>query len=94
MIEFMLGAVLAALRTPQAAPQATPQVERLLSVLHGTMSRRQIQAALGLRDRKSLRQRYLGPALKDGYIEMTRPDAPSASNQRYRLTERSRRVRA
>lgn len=80
-IEFMLETILAALRTPQVAPQ----VERLLSVLQGTMSRRQIQAVLGLRDRKSLRQRYLLPALEGGYVEMTRPDAPTASNQTYRL---------
>lgn len=90
---FMLDAILAALRTPQATPQANPQVGRLLSVLQGSMSRRQIQAALGLRDRKSLRLRYLLPALRGGYIEMTRPDAPSAANQRYRLTALGRRLR-
>lgn len=70
------------------------QVARLLSVLQGTMSRRQIQAVLGLRDRKSLRQRYLLPALKRGYVEMTRPDAPSAANQKYRLTELGRQAKA
>ena len=53
-----------------------------------------IQDALGLSDRKSLRQRYLLPALESGYVEMTRPDAPSAANQQYRLTELGRRVRA
>ena len=92
-IEFMLAVILAALRTPQATPQVTPQVARLLSVLRGAMSRRQIQDTLGLRDRKSMRQRYLVPALEAGYIEMTRPDAPTASNQRYRLTELGRRLR-
>ena len=66
----------------------------MLSVLRGAMSRRQIQAALGLRDRKSLRQRYLLPALKQGYVEMTRPDAPSAANQKYRLTELGRQAKA
>ncbi len=92
-VEFMLETILAALETPQVALQVTPQVERLLSVFRGTMSRRQIQEALGLRDRKSLRQRYLAPALQSGYLEMTRPDTPSASNQQYRLTERGRRLR-
>ena len=58
------------------------------------MSRRQIQDALGLRDRKSLRQRYLLPALESGYVEMTRPDVPSAANQQYRLTELGRWARA
>ena len=28
------------------------------------------------------------PVLQEGYVEMTRPDAPSAANQQYRLTER------
>ena len=41
---------------------------------------------LGLKDRKSLRERYLLPALQGGYIEMTHPDTPSSRNQKYRLT--------
>jgi len=71
---------------PQVSPQVSPQVERLLSVLKGEMSRQEIQAALGLKDRKSFRRNYLLPALRSGYIEMTRPEAPNARNQRYRLT--------
>ena len=56
------------------------------------MSRREILHALGLNDRKSLRQRYLLPALQYGYVEMTRPDAPSARNQKYRLTVLGRQI--
>ena len=93
-IAFMLDTILAALQTPQDAPHATPQVQRLLSVLAGEMSRRDILHALGLSDRKSLRERYLLPALQAGYVEMTRPDAPSARNQRYRLTALGRRLRS
>ena len=94
-IVYMLGAILGALQenrqaSPQEEPQAPPQVRRLLSVLDGAMSRREILLALGLRDRKSLRQRYLSPALELGYVEMTRPDAPSDRNQKYRLTQRGR----
>ena len=93
-VAFMLDTILAAVQTPQEAPQATPQVRRLLSVLAGEMSRREILHALGLSDRKSLRERYLSPALRDGYVEMTRPDAPSARNQRYRLTALGRQLRS
>jgi len=85
-ISFMLGTILEAIRTPQVSPQVSPQVERLLSVLKGEMSRQEIQAALGLKDRKSFRRNYLLPALRSGHIEMTRPEAPNAKNQRYRLT--------
>ena len=92
-IAFMLDTILAAILTPQERLQVTPQVRNLLSVLKGEMSRRDILHALGLSDRKSLRQRYLLPALQHGYVEMTRPDAPNARNQKYRLTSRGRRAR-
>ena len=92
-IAFMLDTILAAILTPQETLQVTPQVGRLLSVLDGEMSRQDILHALGLSDRKSLRQRYLLPALQHGYVEMTRPDAPNARNQKYRLTSRGRRAR-
>ena len=91
-VAFMLDAILAAFQTPQEAPHVPPQVRRLLSVLAGEMSRREILHALGLNDRKSLRQRYLSPALQYGYVEMTRPDAPNARNQKYRLTVLGRQI--
>ena len=93
-VAFMLDTILATVRTPQEAPHVSPQVRRLLSVLAGEMSRRDILHALGLSDRKSLRERYLSPALRDGYVEMTRPDAPNARNQRYRLTALGRQLRS
>ena len=92
-IAFMLDTILAAILTPQESLQVTPQVRRLVSVLEGEISRRDILDALGLSDRKSLRQRYLLPALQHGYVEMTRPDAPNARNQKYRLTSRGRQAR-
>ncbi len=93
-IAFMLDTILAAVAPPQEAPHVTPQVKRLVSVLAGEMSRRDILHALGLSDRKSLRERYLRPALQHGYAEMTRPDAPSARNQKYRLTALGRQLRS
>ena len=94
-VRFMLQAVLDALEegTPQETPHLSPQVRRLLAVLDGEMSVRDVLAALGLRDRKWLRQAYLAPALAGGLIERTRPEAPTARNQRYRLTPAGRRVR-
>ncbi len=92
-IKFMLEIILEATSTPQEGLQVTPQVMRLVSVLDGAMSARELLHALGLRDRKSFRQRYLLPALERGCVEMTRPDAPNARNQKYRLTRRGRRLR-
>ncbi|MDR1111930.1 MAG: Fic family protein [Deltaproteobacteria bacterium] len=87
-VEFMLAMILEALESaasPQVAPQVSPQVKRLLEVLSGEMSGREIMEALGLTDRKSFRQRYLAPALDAGLVEMTIPDKPNSHLQRYRL---------
>lgn len=87
-IEFMLTAILKACvaNTPQDNPQASPQVIKLLRVIKGEMSREQLQGVLGLKDRKSFRARYLVPALSAGLIEMTLPDKPNSSLQKYFLT--------
>ncbi len=91
-IVFMLEAILETLSTPQETLQQTPQVRRLLSVLGEEKSAREVLQALGLNDRKSFRQRYLLPALEQGYVEMTNPTSPRARNQRYRLTRRGQAV--
>ncbi len=70
---------------PQVAPQVTPEV-RLAFVLTGSMTRRDIQEALGLHDYKHFRTAYLVPALNAGLIEMTVPDKPRSRLQKYRLT--------
>ena len=75
--------------TMQVTPQVTGEV-RLLEVISGEMNRRQIQEALGLKDTEHVRKTYLLPALQAGLIEMTIPDKPRSSKQRYRLTTAGR----
>jgi len=76
--------------TPQDAPQVTPQVLQLLSVLKDVEDRETLQSALGLKAIKNFRFLYLVPALAAGFIEMTIPDKPRSSKQKYRLTERGK----
>jgi len=91
-IAFMLRMILDTVTayTPQVAPQVTPQVGELLAAIRGEMTREALQAALGLSDRKSFRERYLKPALADGLIEMTIPDKPNSRLQKYRLIDKGR----
>jgi hypothetical protein len=58
----------------------------LWDVAQGEMKRMEMQAALGLKDRKHFQNTYLRPALDAGLIEMTIPDKPLSSSQKYRLT--------
>jgi ATP-dependent DNA helicase RecG len=71
---------------PQVTPQVTPQVRALLAKASGEMTRQELMDALGLRDRKHFGDAYLQPALGAGLLEMTIPDKPQSSKQRYRLT--------
>ena len=73
--------------TPQVTPQVTPQIVQLLAVLQGEMTRQELMAALGLKDRKHFADTYLKPALADGQITMTQPDKPNSRLQKYRLTQ-------
>ena len=69
-----------------SAPQVTPQVKMLVAVLRGEMSREELMTGTGIHDRKHFRVAFLQPALESGLVEMTRPDKPNSSQQRYRLT--------
>jgi len=72
-------------RTPEVTPEGTPEV-RLLEIMEGEMSRQALQSATGLKDAEHFRKAYLLPALESGLVEMTIPEKPQSSKQRYRIT--------
>lgn len=57
-----------------------PQVVRLL------------RQASGIRDRKHFRTALLAPLVTAGWLELTIPDKPRSSNQKYRMTAAGRAV--
>jgi len=76
--------------TPQVTPQVSPQVGKLLEALQGEMSRGELMEKLRLKDRMHFAMDYLQPALAAALIEMTVPDKPRSSKQKYRLTAKGR----
>ena len=88
-VEFMLRALNDSLkellRTAQVREQVTVQVEKLMAVLGGeTLPARELMARLKLKHRQTFANTYLRPALELGLIEMTVPDKPNSSKQKYR----------
>jgi len=71
---------------PEVAPEVTPEVGQMLATLIGEMTRSEIMAAIGLKDEKHFREHYLQAAVALGLIEMTIPDKPRSSRQKYRIT--------
>ena len=74
----------------KVTPQVTPQVEKLVMVMEGIMTREEMQRKLALSDREYFRTNYLIPAIKNEIIEMTIPDKPKSKNQKYRLTDKGK----
>ena len=56
------------------------------------MSRSEIMEALKLDDRKNFRALYLNPAIEEGLVELTIPDSPRSSKQKYRSTGLGKKV--
>jgi ATP-dependent DNA helicase RecG len=48
--------------------------------------------ALKLKDRVNFAKNYIEPALSAGFVEMTEPDSPKSPTQKYRLTEKGRKL--
>lgn len=50
------------------------------------MSRNELMEILELKHKPTFRKNYLEPAIKNGWVEMTIPEAPRSKKQKYRLT--------
>lgn len=73
---------------PQAIHDVSPKALELLRVLEqGPKTRSEIMESMSLKDRKSLREIYITPALEANYIAMQYPDSPKHPNQKYYLTD-------
>ena len=95
MLETILEAILNVQTSDQAGDQVSDQVARLLAGLQeGPKTATELMADLGLSHRPTFRNNYIRPAIAAGLVEMTRPDSPTAKNQKYRLTTHSRQLQA
>ncbi len=88
-VEFLLTTIYDALceiaETEQVTVQVTEQVEKLLTVMEDKeYSTRELMELLELKHRPTFRDNYLLPALQLRFIEMTIPDKPNSSKQKYK----------
>jgi ATP-dependent DNA helicase RecG len=79
--------------TGEVAGEVSPKVRQLLSALEGELGRAALQERVGIHHQDHFRLAYLRPALNAGLVEMTAPDKPHSSRQRYRLTPAGRQMK-
>ena len=91
LVEFPVHPVFAeSLKQKEVTTEVTTEVKRLLNVMTGDHSRKELQEMLRLKNAEHFRKAYLFPAITAGLVEMTLPDKPKSRLQRYRLTENGR----
>jgi Fic family protein len=91
-IEFLLQGIYDSLKelnqTEQVSVQVTEQVNKLMDIM-GDMPRsnNELMNLVGIKHRPTFRKNYLLPAIEQGLIEMTIPDKPNSSKQKYVKTK-------
>ncbi len=75
-------------QVPLKYPPSAPQVKELvLACGEDYMTTTEMMEAVGIKDRKHFRERYLLPAIAEGVVEQKYPDSPRHPRQQYRLTD-------
>jgi ATP-dependent DNA helicase RecG len=78
--------------TMEVATEVTTEVKRLLNVMTGDHSRKELQELLRLKNAEHFRKAYLLPAISADLMQMTLPEKPKSRLQKYRLTETGRAI--
>lgn len=79
--------------TTEESWKVSREIKRMLNVLNGDMSRKELQDILGLKDDENFRVAYINPAIEQNLISPTIPEKPSSSKQKYRLTKKGQSLR-
>lgn len=72
--------------------QVTDDIKSLIQICTGQLSRSELQTKLNLKHRDNFTNNYLNPAIKAGLLEMTIPDKPQSSKQKYQLTPKGKSI--
>ncbi|MGE6529519.1 RNA-binding domain-containing protein [Pseudomonas sp. NPDC077382] len=81
-------------QTAEANPPLPPEPLALLRRMTGDHAAPELMAFTGRSNRSKFREQVLAPLLELGVVEMTIPDKPNSSKQRYRLTAAGRALQA
>ena len=79
--------------TEQVTEQVSKEIQELIQTCIGTLSRSELQQKLNLKHRVNFTNNYLNPAIKAGFIEMTIPNKPQSSKQKYKLTTKGKSIK-
>ncbi|WP_299672021.1 Fic family protein [uncultured Polaribacter sp.] len=77
----------------QVTEQVTEHVRNLIRVMDKDYSISELMRLFKLTHKPNFRNNYLNPALEGQFIELTIPDKPKSSKQKYRLTQKGKSIK-
>ena len=74
-------------QVPDKHPTSSPFILSLIHIIGGQqLSAKELLAAMNLKDRENFMEKYLSPAIREGFITMLYPDSLKHPHQKYLLT--------
>ncbi|MBQ7574204.1 MAG: hypothetical protein IJT23_08090 [Clostridia bacterium] len=68
-------------------PQVDIRFKHLMEICIEPKSRKEMQTAMKLKDKKNFVQNYIKSMISEGLLEMTIPEKPNSQNQKYRTSD-------
>ena len=76
---------------PHSYPTVTPQFRKVISAIGGaTLSAKEIMEIMSLKDKTHFLDKYLYPAIEQGYVGQLHPESPKHPGQKYMLTSKGK----
>ena len=76
---------------PHSSPTVPPQLMKVIAVIRDNMmAAKEIMECIKLKDKTYFLDKYLYPAMEEGYVEQLYPENPKHPKQKYMLTEKGK----
>lgn len=91
VFKYNRSSVVVTPQLPHSYPTATPQLKKVISVIGtATLSAKEIMEIMSLKDKTHFLDKYLYPAIEQGYVGQLHPENPKHPGQKYMLTSKGK----
>ena len=91
VFKYNRNSVVVTPQLPHSYPTVTPQLMKVITVIRDNMmAAKEIMECIKLKDKTYFLDKYLYPAMEEGYVEPLYPENPKHPKQKYMLTEKGK----
>ena len=91
VFKYNRSSVVVTPQLPHSYPTVTPQLRKVISAIGAaTLSAKEIMEIMSLKDKTHFLDKYLYPAIEQGYVGQLHPESPKHPGQKYMLTSKGK----